>query len=129
MKSPFFIWILRIVAALIMLQTLFFKFNASAESVYIFTTLGIEPFGRIGSGIAELISSILLLINRTTLLGAIMGMGIMAGAIVSHILVLGLVVMDDGGQLFAYALITFICCALLTYINKEKIPALLKFKI
>ncbi len=129
MKSPIFIWILRIVAALIMLQTLFFKFTASAESVYIFTTLGIEPFGRIGSGIAELISSILLLINRTTLLGAIMGMGIMAGAIVSHILVLGLVVMDDGGQLFAYALITFICCALLTYINKEKIPALLKFKI
>ncbi|MBL0051193.1 MAG: DoxX family membrane protein [Bacteroidetes bacterium] len=120
MKSPIFIWILRIVAALIMLQTLFFKFTASAESVYIFTTLGIEPFGRIGSGIAELISSILLLINRTTLLGAIMGMGIMAGAIVSHILVLGLVVMDDGGQLFAYALITFICCALLTYINKEK---------
>lgn len=129
MKSPIFIWILRIVAALIMLQTLFFKFTASAESVYIFTTLGIEPFGRIGSGIAELIASILLLINRTTLLGAIMGMGIMAGAIVSHILVLGLVVMDDGGQLFAYALITFICCALLTYINKEKIPALLKFKI
>ncbi|HRC33790.1 MAG TPA: DoxX family protein, partial [Bacteroidia bacterium] len=113
----------------IMLQTLFFKFTASAESVYIFTALGIEPFGRIGSGIAELIASILLLINRTTLLGAIMGMGIMAGAMVSHILVLGLVVMDDGGQLFAYALITFICCALLTYINKEKIPALLKFKI
>lgn len=129
MKSPIFIWILRIVAALIMLQTLFFKFTASAESVYIFTTLDMEPYGRIGSGIAELISSILLLINRTTLLGAIMGMGIMAGAIVSHILVLGLVVMDDGGQLFAYALITFICCALLTYINKEKIPALLKFKI
>nr|MBK9649953.1 DoxX family protein [Bacteroidota bacterium] len=129
MKSPIFIWILRIVAALIMLQTLFFKFTASAESVYIFTTLGIEPYGRISSGIAELIASILLLVNRTRLLGAIMGMGIMAGAIVSHILVLGLVVMDDGGQLFAYALITFICCALLTYINKEKIPALLKFKI
>lgn len=129
MKSPIFIWILRIVAALIMLQTLFFKFSASAESVYIFSTLGIEPYGRIGSGIAELIASILLLVNRTTLLGAIMGMGIMAGAIISHIFVLGFVVMDDGGQLFAYALITFICCALLTYINKEKIPALLKFKI
>jgi uncharacterized membrane protein YphA (DoxX/SURF4 family) len=129
MKSPVMIWILRIVAALIMLQTLFFKFSASAESVYIFTTLGIEPFGRIGSGIAELIASILLLINRTTLLGAIMGMGIMTGAILSHCFVLGLVVMDDGGQLFAYALITFFCCALLTYINKEKIPALLKFKI
>ena len=124
-----FIWIIKLVAAVILLQTLYFKFTAAPESVYIFTTLGIEPYGRIGSGIVELIASILILIPRTTLLGAILGLGTMAGAILSHITKLGIEINNDGGTLFTLAIITFICCAILIFINKEKIPALLKFKI
>jgi uncharacterized membrane protein YphA (DoxX/SURF4 family) len=122
-------WILRIAAAAILLQTLYFKFTAAPESVYIFSTLGIEPYGRIGFGIAELIASILLLIPRTTLLGAILGIGVMAGAILSHLLFLGIVVQNDGGTLFILALITFICCGLLVFQNRKEIPNLLKFKI
>lgn len=122
-------WILRIAAVAILLQTLYFKFTAAPESVYIFSTLGIEPFGRIGSGIAELIASVLLLIPRTTLLGAIIGMGVMAGAILSHLLFLGIEVQNDGGTLFILALITFICCGLLIFQNRKEIPNLLKFKI
>lgn len=129
MKSPVVTWILKLVAAIIMLQTLFFKFSASAESVYIFSALGMEPWGRIGTGIAELIASILILIPRTTLLGALMGVGIMLGAIVSHLFVFGIVVMNDGGQLFLYAILVTLCCVGLVYLNSSKITLLLKFKI
>jgi uncharacterized membrane protein YphA (DoxX/SURF4 family) len=123
-----FIWILRIIPALIMLQTLYFKFSASPESVYIFTKMGIEPWGRIASGVTELIAGILLLIPRTTLLGALMGAGVIAGAIASHIFVLGIEVMNDGGQLFIYAVVTFIACAALIIIERKRIPNLLKLQ-
>ncbi len=126
MKSPVLLWILRIIPALIMLQTLFFKFSASAESVYIFTTLGVEPWGRILSGMMELIAGILLLIPGKTVYGAIIGAGVMAGAIMSHLTILGIEVMGDGGQLFIYALITFVCCAILVFINKGQLFSLLK---
>jgi uncharacterized membrane protein YphA (DoxX/SURF4 family) len=122
-------WILRIVAAVILLQTLYFKFTAAEESVYIFSTLGIEPYGRIGSGIAELIASILILIPRTTYLGALLGMGVMLGALLSHIFILGIEVQNDGGTLFILAVITFLCCAFLVFQNRNKISDLLKLKL
>ena len=122
-------WIARIIAAVILVQTLFFKFTASAESVYIFSTLGMEPFGRIGSGIAELIAALLILVPRTTLLGALLALGIIGGAILSHIFILGIEVENDGGLLFILALTVFVCCVFLVYQSKEKIPNLLKLKI
>lgn len=104
-------WVCRIVAAAILLQTLFFKFTAAPESVYIFSTLGLEPWGRIGSGVAELIASLLLLIPAATALGALLALGVISGAIVSHLTVLGIVVMNDGGELFMLALVVFACSA------------------
>jgi uncharacterized membrane protein YphA (DoxX/SURF4 family) len=124
-----FIWIIRIVAAAILLQTLYFKFSAAEESVYIFSTLGIEPYGRIGSGIAELIAAILILIPRTTLIGAIMACGVIMGAIFSHLFVLGIEVKNDGGTLFTLAIITLICCLILIYDQRNKIPGLLRLPI
>ena len=114
-------WILRLLAAIIMLQTLFFKFTASEESVYIFSTLGMEPWGRIGSGIAELIASILILFPRTTSLGALLGLGVMSGAIFFHLSKLGIVVQNDGGQLFIYALLVFISCLGLLIIYRNDV--------
>jgi len=128
MKKPLFIWIIKLVAVVILLQTLYFKFTAAEESVYIFTTLGIEPFGRISSGIVELIASILILIPRTTMFGALLGLGTMFGAILSHLLFLGVEVKNDGGTLFILAIITFLCCLLLVYNQKHKFLDLLKFK-
>src|SRR6266513_3986628 len=96
-------WISRVAAAVILLQTLFFKFTAAPESVYIFTKVGLEPWGRIGSGITELIAAILILIPATTWLGAALALAVMAGAIFSHLTVVGIVVMDDGGLLFGLA--------------------------
>ncbi len=124
MKTSAFSWLLRIIAAGIFLQTLFFKFTASEESVYIFSTLGMEPYGRIGSGVAELIASILILIPRTTIYGALLGMGILGGAIVSHLFVLGIEVKNDGGLLFGLAVVAFLCCAVLAFQNKREIPFL-----
>ena len=125
MKSNLFIWIIKLVAVIILLQTLYFKFTAAPESVFIFSTLGIEPFGRIGSGIVELIASILILIPRTTLLGAVLGLATMLGAIFSHIFVLGIEIQNDGGTLFVLAVITLLCCLILIYNQKDKIPNLI----
>lgn len=128
MKTSLFIWIVKGIAVVILVQTLFFKFTGAEESVYIFTTLGIEPYGRIGSGIVELIASILILIPRTTLLGALLGLGTMAGALLSHIVFLGIEVKNDGGTLFILAIITFLCCSILVFYNRNSIPSLLKFQ-
>jgi hypothetical protein len=129
MKNNVFIWIIKLIAVIILVQTLFFKFTGAEESVYIFTKLGIEPFGRIGSGVVELIASILILIPRTTLLGALLAAGTMMGALMSHLFVLGIEVQNDGGTLFTLGLITLICCLILVYNQKNKIPDLLKLKL
>jgi uncharacterized membrane protein YphA (DoxX/SURF4 family) len=119
-------WVLRIVPAVILLQTLFFKFSAAEESVYIFSKLGIEPWGRIGSGVAELIAAILILVPATTGIGAFIALGVISGALVSHLTVLGIEVLGDHGQLFIYALLVFLSCALLVFFEKDKLLSLIK---
>ncbi len=127
-STTIFLWVMKLIATIIMLQTLYFKFSAAEESVYIFTTLGLEPYGRIGIGVLELIASILILIPKTTLYGAVLGMGLMAGALLSHLTKLGIVVEDDGGQLFIYALLVFFSCAVLVFFNRNKLLSLLSIK-
>ena len=105
------ILILRLVAAAILFQTLYFKFTGAPESKFIFSTLGLEPWGRLGSGVGELVASVLLLLPQTQLIGALMALGIISGAILSHIFVLGIVVQGDGGLLFALALTVFACAS------------------
>ena len=119
-----FFWILRLVAAIILLQTLFFKFTASEESVYIFSAIGMEPWGRIGTGVMELIAAILLLIPRTTAIGALLAIGLMSGALFFHFTKLGIEVKEDGGQLFAYAVIVFISSAMLFFTHRKQLKEL-----
>ncbi|MDL5051528.1 hypothetical protein QQ054_36600 [Oscillatoria amoena NRMC-F 0135] len=118
------LWVCRLVAAILMLQSLFFKFSAAPESVYIFSTLGMEPVGRIGSGVGELIASILLLIPATSWLGALMGLGVISGAIFFHLTKLGIEIQGDGGQLFIYAVLVFISCAIVAWISRYQIPVI-----
>ena len=120
------IWALRLLPAVILLQTLFFKFSGAEESVYIFSTLGMEPWGRIGSGVLELIAALLLLYPRTTFIGAGLAAGVMAGAIFFHLTRLGISVKGDGGQLFIYALLTFISCIILLFIYRGELINTLK---
>jgi len=122
--NKYIILIARFGAAAILLQTLFFKFTGATESVYIFTTLGIEPVGRIGSGIVELISAILLIWPSKSLIGALLSAGVMAGAIASHVLILGFVIMNDGGLLFSLALLVFILNLVIIFSNIDKIKQL-----
>lgn len=121
-------WALRLIPAIILLQTLYFKFSAAPESVYIFTTLGMEPYGRIGSGIAELIAGILLVMPSTSVYGAVLALGIMGGAIMSHLTKLGISVMDDGGYLFGLALVVAICSAVIVWLEKDKLLTLAGLK-
>ncbi|MFA8450442.1 MAG: hypothetical protein ACEPOW_07090 [Bacteroidales bacterium] len=118
-------WIFQIIAAIILLQTLFFKFTGAEESKYIFSTIGMEPYGRIGSGIVELVACVFLLfIPRLFWFGALIGLGTIAGAIFFHLTKLGIEVQGDGGLLFTLAVITFISCLLVLIIRRKDIPYL-----
>ena len=120
------LWALRIIAALIMLQTLFFKFTAADESVYIFSRLGMEPWGRIGTGVLELVASLLILYPKTTALGSLLAIGLMGGAIWFHLTKLGISVQNDGGQLFIYAWIVFVSGAILALSYRNELAVYLK---
>ncbi len=115
-----FLWILRLSASIILLQTLYFKFSAHPESVELFSKLGMEPWGRIGTGVLELLCGALLLITRTVFLGALLGCALMLGAIVSHLTLLGIESKGDGGQLFALAIGVFMACLVLLLFYKEQ---------
>jgi putative oxidoreductase len=117
-------WLLRLTAAFILLQTLFFKFTGAEESVYIFSTLGVEPWGRYASGLVELVTAILLLVPATAALGGVLTVGVAAGALMSHLTVLGIEVKGDGGLLFALALTIFFCGAVVAFIERRNIPVI-----
>ena len=127
-------WLIQLAVAGILLQTLFFKFTGAEESVYIFSTIGrfvglagVEPWGRIGSGVVELVASLLLLVPGTVSLGAILAMGVMAGAIVSHVVILGVEVKGDGGLLFGLALAVFLGSAVVLVLRRAQIPVVGRF--
>lgn len=124
LSKPLFIasWLARLVAAAILLQTLFFKFSGADESIYIFTTVGQEPWGRYGSGVVELIASVMIFLPRTIGLGALLALGTMGGAIFFHLTKLGVVVHNDGGLLFALAVIVFVCAAFLLWLYRRTLP-------
>jgi putative oxidoreductase len=115
-------WIARVIVAVILLQTLFLKFSGAPESIYIFTTVGQEPWGRFGSGVVELIASILLFVPRGVAIGALLAAGTMSGAIFFHLTKLGVVVNDDGGLLFSLALVVLVCATFLLWVYRSTLP-------
>jgi uncharacterized membrane protein YphA (DoxX/SURF4 family) len=115
-------WICRATAAVILLQTLFFKFTGAEESVYIFSRLGLEPAGRYGTGVVELIAAVLLLFQCYAWLGALLAAGVMSGAIVSHLTVLGISVKNDGGLLFGLAVTVLVCSLAVLLLHWRQIP-------
>ena len=115
-------WMFRLIVAGILLQTLFFKFTGAPESVHIFETLGAEPWGRIGSGVMELLASTLLFVPRRTIYGALLAALTMTGAIFSHLTRLGIVVQDDGGTLFTMALVVFASSVALAFLHRDELP-------
>jgi len=119
------IWLLRVLAALIMLQTLYFKFTGHPQSIQLFTILGMEPWGRYGTGILELIASVLILVPKSTYIGALLGLGLMSGAIFFHLTQLG-IFFDGDPILFIYALIVFICCSILLFFQRSQILHIVK---
>lgn len=113
--------LLRIIVAIILIQTLRFKFTAHPDSVYIFTKVGLEPYGRIGTGIIELIAGVLLLIPKTIWIGAMLTLGIIGGAIMMHLTKLGIEINNDGGVLFITAVATFVLSAVILWMNRKDI--------
>ena len=118
--------VLRLTVAIILLQTLYFKFTAHPDSVHIFSALKVEPRGRIGLGIVELITAILILNPKTKIIGMINSLGIILGAVFSHLLVLGVNVRNDGGSLFALAIIVLIASTVFLFMHKTEVLALIK---
>ncbi|GAA0731738.1 hypothetical protein GCM10009430_44230 [Aquimarina litoralis] len=113
--------VLRIIVAIILIQTLRFKFTAHPDSVYIFSKVGLEPYGRIATGIVELIAGILLLIPKTVWIGATITLGVIGGAIFMHLTKLGIEINNDGGILFITALLTFILSGIILWIKRREV--------
>lgn len=126
MKLSMLSWAARLIAAVILAQTLYFKFSGAEESRYIFSTLGMEPWGRYAVAVSELITVVLLLMPRTAGLGAVMGLGVISGALFFHLSKLGIEVQGDGGLLFYLALAVFVCCALVAWLHRAEILSLVK---
>ena len=120
-------WSARLIAVIILVQTLFFKFSGAAESIYIFTTVGMEPWGRVGIGILELIAAAMLLFNKTAWFGAFLALGLMLGAIGMHLTKLGISVQGDGGYLFFLAVLVAVCSAFVLLQNKAKVESVIRF--
>jgi putative oxidoreductase len=117
-------WVVRVIVAIILLQTLFFKFSGAPESVYIFETVGQEPWGRYGSGVAELIAAVLLFVPALVPVGAVMALGVISGAIFFHLTKLGIVVQDDGGLLFGLALVVWAGSAFVAWVHRKDLPVI-----
>lgn len=115
-------WCARLIVAVILLQTLFFKFTGAPESVAIFTAVGQEPWGRYGSGVVELVASVLLFVPGLVAVGAGLALGVMSGAIFFHLTVLGIAVQDDGGLLFALACVVWVGAALVLWLHRTSLP-------
>ena len=113
---------IRIIVAIILVQTLRFKFTSHPDSIYIFSKVGLEPNGRIIIGVLELIAAFLLLIPKTVWAGALLTVGVIGGAIVMHLTRLGIEINNDGGILFITALVTFILSLIILYWYKKDIP-------
>jgi len=116
--------VLKVVAAFIMLQTLFFKFSGAQESIHLFTAIARdnEAIMRIGTGTLELIAAILFFVPKKTWLGALLTIGLMSGAILSHLTILGIVFNNYGGALFMSAIVTLLAGIILLIQNKKEIP-------
>ncbi len=117
-------WIGQSVVAVILGQSLFFKFTGAPEAVQLFTALGVEPWGRIGLGLVELGTVILLLTPRGAATGALLAIGMMIGAIGSHLFVLGVEVQGDGGTLFAMAWVVLAAASAVAWVRRGSIPVL-----
>lgn len=111
---------LQIFVALVYLQTLYFKFSAHPDSVYIFSTLGIEPAGRILVGFLEGITAALVLIPKTRLPGAILSIGVISGAVLAHLGPLGIEVNEDGGSLFLLAVLVLMASLAILFLRLEE---------
>ena len=125
--KKYVLWALQIVTSVILLQTLYFKFTAQPESVYIFSKIGAEPYGRIGSGVVELIAGILLLMPATAWMGALIAAGVMVGALGSHLTILGIEVQGDHGELFGLALVVFVFSLIILFLRRKEIPVVKQY--
>ena len=113
---------LRVIIAIILIQTLRYKFTGHADSIFIFTEVGLEPYGRIGIGIIELIAAILILVPKTIWLGSGLTIGVLSGAIFCHLTKIGIEVNGDGGVLFYMGLATFLLSSIVLWYDRKSIP-------
>lgn len=114
-------WVLQLSAAFVLAQTLYFKFSGAPESVWIFSQLNAEPLGRYAAGVLELVACLLLVVPRTAVVGAGIGLVLMLGAMGSHVIRLGIQVMGDGGLLFGLAVYVFAACAGILFLRRGEL--------
>lgn len=118
------LWIFQVIGGLILLQASVFKFIGAPETVHIFTTMGVEPWGRFLTGILEVAAGVMLLVPRTAALGAALALGVISGAILSHLTVLGIAIeaIGDSGEMFGMAIAVFVASLVVLVIRRRELP-------
>lgn len=81
-----------------------------------------EAHARIFTGVMELITAILLLVPAIAWLGSVLGIGLMIGALLSHVFFIGISINSDGGQLMFMAVVVLICCCKILYDERASLP-------
>ena len=122
MSTKIISWILQLIVVVILGQTLFFKFTDAPETVELFGQLGMGPFGYKLIGLLELIACILLLIPGSVATGALLGWGVMTGAIIAHVTEIGFE--GEYGVLGSMAIAAWLLCIGIMYLNRTSIPVL-----
>ncbi len=122
-SSKILSWAVQILAAVVLFQTLYYKFSGGPETVYIFETIGMEPWGRYISGLLELVAAILLLLPRISWVGAMLGLGMISFAIYFHFTQLGIEIKGDGGALFYLAVTVFVSCVIILLLRRHQLKA------
>jgi uncharacterized membrane protein YphA (DoxX/SURF4 family) len=119
-------WSLRLVPAAILAIAVPAKFIGDPGTVAIFTQLGAEPTGRVATGVFELVAVVLLLVPGVTIYGALFTAGLMSGAILSHLAVLG-VAPDGDPSMFVMAAVAFMAASSTVWHRRREIPLIGKY--
>lgn len=122
MKTLSFIvqWTLRLFISFYLIQYSYVKLSGQQSAIELFTTLEMEPWGRITIGILELITVLLILYPRTTVLGGLLGMVSMAAVIYYHLTQLGIAIRGDS-FLFIIACAIFAASLALVITNRKQL--------
>ena len=110
-------WCFQLIIAGIFIPIGILKFMNNPADLEIFSQLGMEPAGRYIIGVLEILAGLMVLTNAVAAMGAFLGVGVMLGAMLAHMTVLGI----DQTH-FILLFIVFLSCCIVSFIRRKQLP-------